>query len=224
MNSKAMAVILALILCSFLPASAAEREIKAGKVLMGKHAGKYTFILLEENGEQRWLAANFIDIAPGDLVEYTGGIEMRDFHSPAMDHTFEEILLVTNIRITEMVALPGDEEAAPSPATARPELPTDQDTRRLSLADLFLNREDLEGATVVLQAKVIGYSGNIQGQNWVTLADGTGTAPDNSVLAVSSDTASLGETLTVRGTVRLDVSVGAMHTYKVLLDEAQFYQ
>ncbi|MFH7319586.1 hypothetical protein ACHHRT_03120 [Desulfurivibrio sp. D14AmB] len=224
MKIKTMVVITILILIVAAPALAAEREIRSGKVLMGHHAGKYTFILLEENGEQHWLAANFIDIAPGDIVEYAGGIEMRDFHSPAMNHTFAEILLVTNIRIAQMVDLPGDGEPETPQAATRPAAPPEQEVKRLSIAELFLNRHDLEGKIVSLQAKVVSYSGNIMGKNWLTLGDGTGVAPDNTVLAISQENARLGETLTVVGRVQIDVKVGGMHSYKLLLDDAQLFQ
>jgi hypothetical protein len=221
-----MSITTLLLLLFFLGGNALAQDIRSGKVMMGKHAGKYTMILVEEAGEQYWIAANFIDIAPGDTIEYVGGILMRDFYSAGMNHTFPEILLVTNIRISEQVDLPGDSalpQTAPEPReVAIPSEPVAQQPGQLSVADLFATREDLAGKTISLTARVIRVSSNIQGKNWIALADGTGSEPDNQVMAVTTATANLGDTVTATGVLRSDHTVGMGHSFKVLLEDAVF--
>jgi len=226
MKVKLTANILLLFLLLFWAGGAWAMDLRTGTVLMGKHAGKYTMMLIEEGGEQYWIAANFIDIAPGDQVEFIGGILMRDFHSAAMNHTFPEILLVTNIRITEQVDLPGDADiaqTAPEPReVAIPTTPIVQQAGQVTVADLFATRDDLAGKTVSLTARVIRVSSNIQGKNWIALADGTGSEPDNQVMAVTAETALLGDTVTATGILRSDHTVGMGHSFKVLLEDAVF--
>ena len=224
MNPRTSVMISLLVLFLFLASPALAMDIRSGQVLMGKHAGKYTMILVEEMGEQYWIAANFIDIAPGDQIEFIGGILMRDFHSAAMNHTFPEILLVTNIRIAEQVDVPGDVEmpqTAPEPReVAIPTEPVAQQAGQVSVADLFATRDDLAGKTISLTARVIRVSANIQGKNWIALADGTGIEPDNQVMVVTSETAMLGDTVTATGILRSDHTVGMGHSFKVLLEDA----
>ena len=226
MNIKATANILLLLFLLFWAGGVWAMDIRSGTVLMGKHAGKYTMMLIEEEGEQYWIGANFIDIAPGDQIEFIGGILMRDFHSSSMDHTFPEILLVTNIRITEQVDVPGDEEmtqTAPEPReVAIPSEPVAQQPGQVSVADLFATRDDLAGKTISLTAQVIRVSANIQGKNWIVLADGTGSEPDNQVMVVTTETAMLGDTVTATGILRSDHTVGMGHSFKVLLNDAVF--
>ena len=227
MKTVTAGMIILMALCLPLTGLAQEMETRSGMVVMGKHTQKYTFILIEEDNNQHWLAANFIDIAPGDIIEYIGGIEMRNFYSPAMQHTFEEIILVTNIRITEQVALPGDTAELPKkPAIATeaaiPATPLMQKNGQLSVAELFANREDLAGQTVSLAAKVIRVSRNIQGKNWFALADGTGTAPDDQIMAMTTEQVNLGDMVTATGVLSSDKTVGMGHAFKVLLEDATF--
>jgi len=60
------------------------------------------------------------------------------------------------------------------------------------------------------------------GKNWVTLQDGTGAAPNDKLMASSSEMVAAGEIVTVKGVVRSNVDLGSGYLYKVLLEEATF--
>jgi hypothetical protein len=62
------------------------------------------------------------------------------------------------------------------------------------------------------------------GKNWITLRDGTGTEPDNKIIATSSELVSPGDLVIASGTVKTDIDIGAGYKYKVLLEEATFSQ
>ncbi|MCK5192199.1 MAG: hypothetical protein KAQ71_00215, partial [Desulfobulbaceae bacterium] len=63
---------------------------------------------------------------------------------------------------------------------------------------------------------------NILGRTWVTLADGSGTAPDDKLLATTLQEVRIGETLSVTGTVKTNINLGAGYQYKAILEEATF--
>jgi hypothetical protein len=193
-------ILVVMALLGFLAHPVAARETHSATVLEVNHTDSYTFILVDQEGTERWVAAKIIDTAPGDTVEYAGGTLMRDFHSKSLDKTFEEILFLANIRIAQQ-ADAGDQ---------------------MSIAELYANRADLAGKTVTVRALVRGVLTNVQGKNWVTVSDGTGIAPDDTLLAVTTQTAVLGEALLVQGTVRTDVNVSPQHQYKVVIEDAEF--
>jgi hypothetical protein len=60
------------------------------------------------------------------------------------------------------------------------------------------------------------------GKNWVTLQDGTGSEPDDRILATTQEEVVAGDVVTVKGTVKTDVDLGYGYQYKVLLEEASF--
>ena len=65
-------------------------------------------------------------------------------------------------------------------------------------------------------------SQNIQGKNWITLQDGTGTKPDNKLLATSSEIVSPGDLVVVSGILKTDIDIGSGYKYKILLENAAF--
>ena len=80
----------------------------------------------------------------------------------------------------------------------------------------------MKDQVVSLNARVIKINKAIMGRNWITLQDGTGTAPDNKLLATSQEVVSPGDLVTVKGTVSTDIDLGYGYKYKVLLEEATF--
>jgi hypothetical protein len=62
------------------------------------------------------------------------------------------------------------------------------------------------------------------GKNWITMQDGTGTEPDNRLVATSSELVSPGDLVIASGILRKDIDIGAGYKYKILLEEATFSQ
>jgi len=69
-----------------------------GTVVETVDANAYTYILLKDGAQQRWLAAPRTTIKPGMTVHYGQGAEMQNFHSKALNRTFERITFVGAIR------------------------------------------------------------------------------------------------------------------------------
>ncbi len=59
-------------------------------------------------------------------------------------------------------------------------------------------------------------------KNWITLEDGTGTAPDNKLVATTKESINIGDTLTVKGILKTNVDLGAGYNYKVIIEDAKF--
>ena len=93
-----------------------------------------------------------------------------------------------------------------------------------TIATLFAEHEQIEGQEVSLRAKVMKFSPNILGKNWVTLKDGTGTEPDNKLIVTTAETVSIGDEVVVKGKVKSNIDIGAGYAYKVILEEASFSQ
>ena len=209
----------------------------AGTVLEIIDVDTYTYIRLNINDTEVWLASNPVWVSEGDVVRFSDAILMKDFHSESLDRTFEDILFVRDV---ELVG-PSDagtaaKQATPAPAT-NPHASMQVDpvaasgtvaVERLeggkTIAEIYAEHEQIEGQEVSMRAKVTKYSPNIMGKNWITLQDGTGTAPDNKLVVTSSWTVAVGDEVIVKGKIKNNVDIGAGYTYKVLLEEASFLQ
>ena len=204
---------------------------KTGTVAETMDSGGYSYLRLEEQGI--WIATASLPVAVGDKVQYTGGMEMRNFVSKSLDRTFESIFFIQNVSIESKdidalhAAAQGHEsKGMPIPKPAAVEAPAAGEITRLTkgktVADIFAESAQLNEQTVSLNAKVIKVSKNIVGKNWITLQDGTGTESDNKLLATSQELVEPGDTVTATGIVRTDIDIGSGYKYKVLMEEVTF--
>ena len=218
-----------------MPAPAtAETDPETGTVAETINAGGYTYLRLEE--PDIWIAAPTMTVSEGDQVKYSSGMEMRDFYSKALDRTFESIFFVQNVSLAgqdienmHREAMEGHGTEAPAiPKPVSVQAPAPGEIAQLAdgktIADIFVESAQLNEQTVSLRAKVIKVSQNIVGKNWITLQDGTGTEPDNKILATSSELVSPGDLVIASGILRKDIDIGAGYKYKILLEEATFSQ
>jgi len=226
------------------PGLSAEEKVHAGTVIYAKTAGNYTYIRLKEAGKKVWLATSPLEVSVGDPIEYTGGDVMKKFESKAMKKTFDEIRFVTRIRVVKSGPLPDNQATASiaqpqggskevlkgsgkdapkeSPAVSPPKKgEIGKAEKGKTVEEIYKERERLKDRPVVLRGKVVKVSRNILMKNWITLSDGTGAAPDDRIVAVTTDLAPLGDVATVTGTLKTDVNLGAGYKYKVLIDDAK---
>lgn len=91
-----------------------------------------------------------------------------------------------------------------------------------TVAEIVAKGNELKNKPVAVRGKVVKYTPDVMGKNWVHLRDGSGTASDgtNDVLVTTKDETRIGDVVLARGTVRTDVNLGAGYSYKVLVEEA----
>ena len=225
----------ALVVCALLMSSpvmmAADAGPTTGTVVESVAAGGYVYLKMDDG---QWIAANAFEVNAGDTIQYSGSMEMNDFHSKSLDRTFDSILFVSqagpvNTGNTGHAAMPMEGhggQAMPMQKPAAVQAPASGEITPLAngktVASIFAESGKLEDQVISLNAKVIKISKNIMGKNWITLQDGTGTEPDNRLLATSQEGVEPGATVVVKGTVKTDVDLGYGYKYKVLLEEASF--
>jgi hypothetical protein len=170
-----------------------------GTVAETMDAGAYTYVRLEDNNT--WVASSSMQVAVGDAVEYRGGNLMKDFYSPKLDRTFADIIFAAGMRVIGEIPVLSD---------------------GITVTGILSGYPHSEGQTASLRARVTKVSRNIMGKNWITLQDGTGTAPDNKLIATTLETVAVGDTVIVKGNIVNDISLGYGYDYKVLLENAVF--
>jgi len=85
----------------------------SGRVTETMDAGRYTYLHLDTDRGPVWAAAAQMEVAVNDRVELSQFSVMRNFRSPTLDRTFEEILFANSASVVN-----DDGPAAPAaPAT-----------------------------------------------------------------------------------------------------------
>jgi hypothetical protein len=228
-------VLLVLVFLFGLPMAAAEEVVPTeGTVVETMVSGGYLYMKLE--GQDTWIATSPLPqpVSVGDKIEYTGGLEMGNFHSRSLGRTFENILFIQNVKLAGSGADAMHAEAMKSHSSSGMTLPKPVTVvapaageiavlkEGKTIADILSGSDQLKEQAVSLNAKVMKVSEGIMGKNWITLQDGTGTEPQNKLLVTSQELVTPGDIVIAQGILKTDVDLGSGYTYKVLLEEAKF--
>jgi hypothetical protein len=90
-----------------------------------------------------------------------------------------------------------------------------------TIADVYKQRTQLKEKPVAVRGKVVKVTNGVLGKNWLHLRDGTGDGPTADLAVASEQTAGVGATVLVSGTVKLDRDLGAGYHYDVIIEDAK---
>lgn len=96
-----------------------------------------------------------------------------------------------------------------------------------TVGELFTDNTKLDGKTVRVQGKVVKFSPQIMGKNWIHLQDGSGDPLKNThdlVVTTSAQPPKDKEVITIEGIVRANKDFGAGYSYVVIVEEAKIIQ
>lgn len=195
-----------------MPSAGAQANARSitGMVLETMNASGYTYILVESNSQQNWVAIPAATVKKGSQVSYLEGMTMSNFTSKTLERTFDTIIfspgLANNTKQEEHVqgqppaddsfeaALHAENDAASSPlpmtesvGSSGAIIPLQEISIAKSTAEngytvgeVFEKAKDLNGTKVSVNGKVVKFSPNIMGRHWVHIQDGTGDPMQNS--------------------------------------------
>lgn len=96
------------------------------------------------------------------------------------------------------------------------------DAKPSTVASLYKDKAGLAGKTVSAQGKVVKVNNGIMGRNFLHVQDGSGKAADgnNDLIVTSTQTAAVGDQVTISGVVVLNRDFGAGYSYPLLIEQA----
>jgi hypothetical protein len=201
----------------------------SGEVLEVQDVANYTYLRLKTADAEVWAAVTTAALRPGATVTIKNAVLMDNFESKALKKTFAQIYFGSL-----STAPPGTADAPASnphtPAAGMPQVPMAQEEKLArasgpearTVAEIVTGSAALKDKSVTLRARVVKYSADIMGKNWLHLRDGSGSAADasNDLLATTREQAQVGDVLLVTGVVRQDKDFGSGYAYKVLIEDA----
>jgi hypothetical protein len=73
----------------------------SGTVLEAEDSNNYTYLLIERDGAQQWLAAPRLRVAPGDRLRYAPGRTIANFHSKKLRRTYPSVTFVPHAEVRQ---------------------------------------------------------------------------------------------------------------------------
>jgi hypothetical protein len=183
-------------------------EPVTGKVLEAMDAAGYTYINVETETGEKWIAVNQSAVEVGEEVTFMDGMVMQNFFSKSLDRTFPEIVFSGGL-VGKGATPPGmppagtgadsfsqalsSEGTSLAPAAGGmvtgskkavvelAEIKVDKapGENSYTVAEIFSKAAELNGQTVVIRGKVVKVSPRIMGRNWIHIQDGTGNPEDS---------------------------------------------
>ncbi|MEW6116971.1 MAG: OB-fold nucleic acid binding domain-containing protein [Nitrospirota bacterium] len=201
--------------------AAAAPKTLSGKVVETMTSGNYTYMLLEKNGTQTWVAVPNMEVSKGQEVSLRPGVEMGAFESKTLKKKFDNIIFSagpSDLPVNEQSILhAGSGVKSATDKTVKVEKASGPNAYTIS--EIFQNADKLDKQPVVIKGKVIKVSEAIMGKNWVHLKDGSGD-PKMKLVVTSKDLPKVGDVVTISGTLYKDKDFGSGYKYSVIVEEA----
>jgi len=201
---------------------ASKSESHQIKVLETVDASNYTYLRVDENGKEYWIAAPQMTAQVGGTLYYRGGMEMLNFESKSLNRTFAKILFVDKVSSSAdggVMEAPG----ARGVQVGKEDVKVEAAKGGITVAELYAKKDQLEGKLVKVRGKVTKFNPDIMSKNWVHIQDGSGEPANNNfdIMATTMAQTSTGEVIVVEGTLRLNKDFGAGYYYSVMIEDAK---
>ena len=209
------------------PAPRQSASVK-GKVLEIKDVESYTYLLLKTKDGETWAAVAKTPVEKGAEVTIENAMFMSNFESKALKKTFDRIVFGTLGGAGASAAGAGGDMAGVHSGVAKAADVGDVKVAKASgpdartVAEIVTKRAEFKDKTIRVRGKVVKYTAEVLGKNWIHLRDGSGSASDNTndVLVTTKDQARIGDVVVVKGVVHTDRDLGSGYSYKVLIEDA----
>ncbi len=217
------------------PAPQAANNI-SGSVAETMNALGYTYVLVDTGSEQVWAATPQFTVSVGDLVMIPDGMPMHNYHSQTLDRTFDVVYFVESIlnasSATASTNSPSQGEmpaghppiagmggAAPAPIAVDPLKKLENG---LNIEEIYAARTELSGQNIQLRGKVVKFSPQIMGTNWIHLQDGSGNseAGTHDLTLTSNTQLKVGDVIVASGKLTVDKDFGHGYVYDLIVENA----
>jgi len=198
-----------------------EHKVQVKEVIQ---TSSYTYLLVDENGIDSWIAVSKMDANVNDIYYYNSGLEMVDFKSKELNRTFPSLLLVQVISNGE-TDMPIRQMQQPAQLeTRRGQNPSQSENMTsegaVTLAKLFTNKDKYNGKKISVSGKVVKSSSElIMGRYWVHIVDGDG---NYDLTITTNDKVNIDDNVTFEGVITLNKDFGAGYKYAIIMEESVF--
>jgi len=195
-----------------------------GKVVESIDAAGYTYILIDDGAARIWVAAPQVKVTAGEQVTTTGsGMPMKNYHSKSLNRDFNLVYFVSGL---EQAGAAAARPTAANKAVAKQavDLSTIQAVKGgQTVEQIFVDKQQLADKPIKLRGKVVKFSAEIMGKNWLHIQDGSGSEAlgTNDLTVTSAQRAQVGDTVVISGRLTLDKDFGFGYKYAVIIEDAK---
>ncbi len=196
------------------------------KVLESINSGAYTYLKVEEKGEQYWAAIMKTPIKVGSSITIKEQVWMKNFKSKTLDKTFDKILFamypkkaisgVDNIHSIhgDMINKKQKQAMKPNPKFNEKVVVAKGSAIKTTISEIFSNKDKFKNKNVEIQGEVLQVSNKVMGNTWVKIYDGKEAVIFRS--PNEDEKIAVGNKVKVVGTINTNVDYGFGYAYEVI--------
>ncbi len=219
------------------PVATADANSWTGEVLETMNSGGYTYVHVDTGSEKIWAAASesATAITVGQRVTVPKGMMMSNFPSKTLDRTFDEIYFVGGIYAEgaqaqagggAMGGMPQDSNHAGVGGSASANANNTVADAAIegvtkvaggyTVAEIFAQSTALNGQVIKVRGRVVKFTANIMGTNWVHIQDST----EGDLTVTTSAVVATGDLVIVEGALAANKDFGAGYKYAAIIEKA----
>ena len=172
-----------------------EQSINAGKI-NGKITNLidvtgYTYVEVNTGGKTLWAAGPTTALKIGDIIAFSAGMTMKNFHSKALKRDFSIIYFtdrftaLKGIPLSDSIATSVSGENKPKPFV-KPVAVINKIADGNTIAEIHTHKNDLNGKKVRIRGQVTKFTPAVMGKNWIHIRDNS-TSDDLTVTTDSKE-------------------------------------
>lgn len=202
--------------------------IHKGEVLEVVQVKSYTYLRINDNNTEKWLAVPSINAEVGEVYFYKGGMEMPNFKSNELDRMFDVVLFLQTIsknkeglevkQFKHDVSILKKKNANKS--NEKLEITVEAIENAISINELIKNMDLYKDKVVKVKGQVTKFSSQIMSKNWIHLQDGTDFNGEFDLTLTTNAIVSIGDVVVFEGKVSLNKDFGAGYFYKLIIENA----
>lgn len=186
----------------------------------------YTYLKVEENAMERWVAISKANAKVGETYYYDSELLMNNFHSKELDRDFETIYFINTASTIplsmqkKMGEMPANHSGKVK-AEAQSSVSMQKDDGEITVAQIFENSAKYANKEIEIRGVVVKINKQIMGKNWIHIQDGTGHEGSFDLTITSQDLPKKGDEVTFKGKIYVDKDFGSGYYYNVIMEEAE---
>lgn len=190
-------------------------------------ANAYTYLKVNENFNEKWVAVTKADIKPGDVYYYDSALEMTNFKSKDLDRTFDVVYFVNQISKTPLSQNQNGMGGAMMPQHSgkvetkeESSVALEKGKNELTIAQIFANRSDYSTKEFEIKGVVVKVNPQVMGKNWIHIQDGTSNNGSFDLTITTQDLPEVNDEVIFKGKLTLDKDFGAGYSYTEIMEDA----
>jgi hypothetical protein len=199
------------------------QNVISGKVTDIIESAGYTYAEVDTGTTKVWAATTTTDVKVGDMISFSASMPMQNFYSKALKRDFPLVYFAasfntdTAAKTTASATKASPHEHITHHQTTRPIKEFSKAEGGNTIAELYADKDKLNGKTIHVRGQVTKVTNNVMGKNWLHISDSS--TPDDLTITTSSS-AAMDDIIVIDGKLSLDKDYGYGYVYPLIVEDA----